>query len=155
MKLFLIRHADAIDLADDAARPLSELGWQQSVALGRRLGEREDFSPAVIWHSPLVRTRQTSEGLLEGLGRPVPLRLIEGLKPEDDPREIAAMVGAEALDLVIIGHEPHLGILGGLLAYGKEGPSLIFRKSCGYVFNRRAAGPSPWKISDAIGPGLP
>ena len=85
----------------------------------------------------------------------MPLRQVEELKPEDDPRVIASWVSAQAQDLAIIGHEPHLGILGGLLSYGKEGPSLLFRKACGYVFERAAGETGHFRIVDKVGPDLP
>ena len=41
--------------------------------------------PREVWHSPLVRARETAEALSAQLGWKAPLRVMAGLQPEDDP----------------------------------------------------------------------
>jgi 2,3-bisphosphoglycerate-dependent phosphoglycerate mutase len=71
----------------DEAVPLSQWGREQAVDAGRFLREELAQSDHArrklkVIHSPFLRTRQTTEGLLEGLGR-------EGLQAEpcDNMRE--------------------------------------------------------------------
>ena len=64
MKLYFLRHAEALDGADDAARPLSPHGRKQAACIAEFLkAAGVEFDAA--YSSPLVRARQTSEIVLE------------------------------------------------------------------------------------------
>ena len=58
--LFLIRHADALDGDIDAERPLSPKGLKQVRHLARFLKESASVEVREVWHSPLVRARETA-----------------------------------------------------------------------------------------------
>ena len=152
MKLFLIRHAAALDLDDDDLRPLSPQGRRQSVTLGRALAERGEFHPPQLWHSPLLRAVETAELLLEGLGRRIPLTQIQGIRPEDDPGMILPRLREATADLAIVGHNPYLGYLGGMLV-DPRGEPLLFQKACGYVLE--PAGGQRWSIIGQLAPLSP
>ncbi|HSH93553.1 MAG TPA: phosphohistidine phosphatase SixA [Roseimicrobium sp.] len=64
MRLYFLRHADAVPGEPDEGRPLSELGIDQSRALGRFLRESHIAFDAA-YSSPLVRARDTAERVLE------------------------------------------------------------------------------------------
>jgi 8-oxo-dGTP diphosphatase len=70
--VLLVRHAKAGSrekwTGDDAVRPLTAAGWRQAEAL-RALLPR--FGPQRVHSAPLVRCRQTVEGLAADLGVPV------------------------------------------------------------------------------------
>src|SRR2546425_13194049 len=67
MKLYFLRHADALDGADDAARPLSARGQKQAAEIGRFLKHAGvEFDAA--YTSPLVRAKQTVEIVLKVCG---------------------------------------------------------------------------------------
>jgi phosphohistidine phosphatase len=114
MDLFLIRHADAAPLGeggvqDDAERPLTDAGRAQCKALAaalQRVGVRFDC----VATSPLLRARQTAEGLLEDWPAPLPeLAECEALAPGVKARKLARYLmkkGAGAIALV--GHMPDL-----------------------------------------------
>ncbi len=152
MKVFLIRHADALDHADDELRPLSPLGHGQAATLGLVLRLRDDFSPAEIWHSSLVRARETAELIVESLGRAVALREMRGLKPEDDPRAMASRLACLTSDLAVVGHEPFLGLLGGILVDGRPGRALLFRKASGYVLEPKGPDDPKWDVRATLEP---
>ena len=67
MTVFLIRHAKAEDASPDAARRLTTAGRSHARALGKFLGRSEAFAPAVLWHSTLVRARETAELVAAGV----------------------------------------------------------------------------------------
>ena len=67
MKLYLLRHADALEGGDDAARPLSALGKTQTREVARLLN-RAGIEFDAAYSSPLVRARQTAEIVLETCG---------------------------------------------------------------------------------------
>ncbi len=140
MKLYLVRHAHAVDETENLLRPLSAKGHAQMDALCTALrGERKDFSPDVLWHSPLVRARETAELLAKHLHLPAPLREVPGITPDDDPRDIAPKLTTLTETIAIVGHEPHLGMLAGLLINGSVLDSQPFRKGEVRLFEKSGA----------------
>jgi phosphohistidine phosphatase len=67
MRLYFLRHAEALDDPDDAIRPLSSHGKEQSREIGRFLKNAGvEFDAA--YTSPLVRAVQTAEIVLDACG---------------------------------------------------------------------------------------
>lgn len=130
MLVYLIRHAHAVDASEDPARPLSGRGREQVRALGASFKRSGVFQPAEIWHSPLVRSRETAERLVKRLRLTVPLTQVAGLEPEDDPRATAPRIHGASGPLAIVGHEPHLSALASLLIAGKPAPPVFMMKKC-------------------------
>ncbi len=130
MLLYLIRHAHALDGGSDAARPLSKRGRAQVRALAGVVRRQENFQPAALWHSPLVRARQTAGLLARRAKLPVPLHRVSGLTPDDDPRVIARRLNRLRRDVAIVGHEPHLSALASLLVTGEAEPPVFVLKKC-------------------------
>lgn len=126
--LYLIRHADAVDLHPDEARPLSDRGRAQVKALAKFLGNSGAFEAEEIWHSSLVRARETAELLVKGLQFPGVCREVDGLRPEDDPHEIARRVGKLDRAVALVGHEPFMSALASLLVTGKTYPIAFLMK---------------------------
>jgi phosphohistidine phosphatase len=93
------------------------------------------FVPAHVWHSPLARAQETAELLLVGLASEAALVETSGLLPENDPTEIASRLDsiATAINVAIVGHQPHLGALATLLLRGKPGPDLLDFKKGGVL----------------------
>ncbi len=120
--LYLIRHTDAVDLEPDAARPLSAEGRDQVKRVAAFLRGCGEPPPQEIWHSPLVRARETAAGLATYLGWKAPLQAVAGLQPEDDPRRLVARLNAVEHGLAVIGHNPHLTTLATLLVTGRDSP---------------------------------
>jgi phosphohistidine phosphatase len=124
--IFLMRHADAVSDEVDAARPLSTRGREQVAKVCSLLGPVPEFKPVEIWHSPLVRSRETATLLAAGLGLNVPLLLKPGLEPDDDPSRIAAQLANETRKIAIVGHEPHLGVLASIMVHGPQRPGVFY-----------------------------
>jgi phosphohistidine phosphatase len=131
--IYLIRHADAIDLADDAARPLSPKGREQVAALSRFLAPSEAFQPAALWHSPLVRARETAELLKRGLKLHTPLTDHVELIPEAVPEAIVNKLGRVRDAVALVGHEPHLSSLASLLVTGQTHPMAFVVKKASVI----------------------
>lgn len=150
--LYLIRHADAVDLHPDEARPLSERGREQVKALAKFLERTDAFSPEEIWHSPLVRARETAELLAKHLKFAGPLRETAGLRPEDDPREIARKLAKLDHAVAVVGHEPHLSALASLLVAGATQPvAFVMKKGATLALERDE---TRWLVRWHIAPGL-
>lgn len=150
--LYLVRHAHAVDAEENLARPLSKRGEQQVVALAAFLGRSGLFQPAELWHSSLVRSRQTAVLLAARLHLAAPLRLMPDLEPEDDPRAVARRIKASTHPLAIVGHEPHLSALASLLVADRMDASLFVMKKCA-VLALEGAGPH-WRVRWHLAPDL-
>jgi len=126
-ELIILRHAIALDRDEaaalglsDAERPLTEKGQRRMsrIAAGiERLTER----PALILSSPLLRARQTAE-ILASHCSPCAVDIIEELSPEAPLRGLVKMLQQQQLagPLVVVGHEPDLSALTGLLLCNRE-----------------------------------
>ena len=126
MNLYLIRHAEAVPLGEsgiteDAARPLTATGQAQVKSLASGL-KHQGIYPTVVLASPLLRSRQTAEGLVAEFAAPAPeVRICEDLAPGGKRRRISRCVkdlGAESVALV--GHEPDLSELAAWLIGSKK-----------------------------------
>jgi 2,3-bisphosphoglycerate-dependent phosphoglycerate mutase len=80
---------ERIDLeARDVDIPLSDLGREQSEALGRWMAE-QPRTPTVVWTSPYLRARQTTDAALSAAGLDLPVVVDERLRE----REFGALDG--------------------------------------------------------------
>ena len=153
--LYLIRHTDAIDLEPDGARPLSAEGHEQvrrMAAFWRTCGEAP---PREVWHSPLVRARETAAGLATLLGWKAPLQAVAGLQPEDDPTRLIPRLNAVEHSLAVIGHNPHLTTLATLLVTGRETPpAFTVRKGAMIALEFSGSASRGWVVQWQIDPGL-
>lgn len=138
MHLYLIRHAHAIDLAPDHARPLSARGEDQVRVLARFLRRSESFDAEEIWHSTLRRAHETAKLLVEGIRREMPCREVTGLAPEDDPAAFAPTLLVCKRPVAVVGHEPHLSALASLLVRGEVSPPVFAMKKGAVLALERA-----------------
>jgi phosphohistidine phosphatase len=124
--IFLMRHADALSDEVDPVRPLSPKGRDQVARVCTALRKHPAFKPAEIWHSSLERSRETAELLADGLKLEAPRTLRRGIEPEDDPARVAAVLEAAKGDVLVVGHEPHLGVLASLMVHGPDRTGIFF-----------------------------
>ncbi|MEN9575060.1 MAG: phosphohistidine phosphatase SixA [Verrucomicrobiota bacterium] len=111
MKLYFLRHADALAGVDDAQRPLSSTGREQARELARCL-RRSGVIFDLAFTSPLVRAQQTLAIVLDITNEKQPLL----------PQETPALLNATDADafadwlaqlpdaghVLLVGHEPTL-----------------------------------------------
>ena len=109
MRCCFLRHADALEGVDDAARPLSPAGEKDARKLGRFL-ERAGIAFDAAHASPLVRARQTAEIVLAetNSSRPVKLKLADALLNEADDFADWLERLPEAQHVLLVGHAPSL-----------------------------------------------
>lgn len=153
MKLHLVRHAHAVSDAEDPARPLSPKGRVAALAMGRWLRDHAAADLTEVWHSPLVRARETAELLAEGAHLKVRLREAAGLLPEDEVAAMAIALGRHGDSVMIVGHEPHLGILTARLLGIDEGGGVEFKKGAVLCLERILRG-APWTLLWHVNPRL-
>ena len=117
MLFYLLRHAAAEDDApSDAARDLTTAGQAQAQAVGDFCA-RKHIRPALILTSPYRRTVQTAEAVAGALGLENVVQeerfLSSGVEPETALAELQAFGWAQSL--LVVGHQPDLGLLAGTL----------------------------------------
>jgi phosphohistidine phosphatase len=108
VRLYFLRHADALAGADDAARSLSPRGWKQARRLGRFLEEAGVVFDAG-YSSPLVRACETAEVVLNCCGASQ-LKKVDVLANEASPKRFEAWLRAlpEVEHVLLVGHAPTL-----------------------------------------------
>ena len=123
MRLILFRHGEAEPAAPDghdASRRLVAKGIAQNAAVARAIA-RTGLRPRLIIHSPLVRARETAEGIAPILepksGVVEDPRLACGARWKD-VRDLAAECAAGKL--VLVGHNPDFTEIAEALIGGGE-----------------------------------
>lgn len=112
MRLYFLRHADALDGMNDAIRPLSPKGHQQCRAIARFL-VRAGIVLDAAYSSPLVRAHETAERVLEeGTGlKPAAIQdvdvLLNGASAQRFQAWLRNLSGVK--DVLLTGHAPSLG----------------------------------------------
>jgi phosphohistidine phosphatase len=125
-ELYLIRHADAIEvgqngIAEDAERPLSDQGREQAGRLGRALAARGITAPRIV-ASPLRRAVETAEIVRQQWPEPVPeLSVCEFLAPGGKRRRLTKQLCDMGCPvLLVVGHEPGLSRYAAWLIGGRK-----------------------------------
>jgi phosphohistidine phosphatase len=121
MRLYVIRHAEAVaqghdGIERDEDRPLTEAGQEQSRRVAKAL-RAQGVSLDKLFTSPLLRARQTAEGMLAELGNAAPvLEETEALTPGTKKKKlIRELLGAGGEAVGVVGHNPDLSELVGWL----------------------------------------
>ncbi len=159
MNLYIVRHAEAVPLGSggattDADRPLTPEGLHQSDLLGRLL-KNLALHPAAVLTSPLLRCRQTAEGILRHLNPPPNLIECDALAPGGTAKKLArALLRQEGDALILVGHQPDLTrhtawLLGSKKAevdYAKGAAALIICDGS----PRKGAGSLRWLVTPKV-----
>lgn len=142
MLVYLVRHAVAAELSadgprTDADRPLTEEGIERFREAARCYANLM-VEPDRIVSSPLLRAKQTADLLVEALGFPGALEESEHLVYSAAPTRAVGVLQAELManseSIVLVGHEPHLGTLLGLLLSGSDrAPMPLSKGMCAAV----------------------
>jgi len=121
MDLWLLRHAMAEERSSsgrDEDRELTADGVKRARAVARGLAAM-DPGIGLILTSPYTRARQTAAPAAEALGLERKVRPSRTLEPDRAPEEVLTeLEGQEAEGILLVGHQPHLGILLGYLVAG-------------------------------------
>lgn len=143
MRLYIVRHAKAADLplatqlcgpfrpcgstaSQDFDRPLTDRGRFQAQFLGRWI-KVADRKPTLILASAAVRTQETAAYLRDAAG--CEMRTVGQLaldRPVSDALELIQAF-ANIKELMLVGHNPQLGELLGVLACGLPPQQLTMR----------------------------
>jgi phosphohistidine phosphatase len=132
--VWLLRHGIAEDpssRATDDVRALTPEGTRRLERAGRTWA-RTIHGVDVVYASPLLRAQQTARIFAEAVADSMEIETLPELKPSARPllalERIQADLQAGRSAIAMVGHEPHLGCLLGLLLTGNERTSLPFKK---------------------------
>jgi phosphohistidine phosphatase len=131
MDLWLLRHAAAQDVSPsgrDDERALTSEGAARAAAVARGLAV---LAPTieVVLSSPYRRARQTAEAAARALGVEGVVES-SGLEPGRAASEIVRQLSVSPWNRVLlVGHEPLLGSVIGLVVLGDEGRGVPLRKA--------------------------
>jgi phosphohistidine phosphatase len=113
VKLYLVRHAEAIEMSGtmpDASRYLTTKGRLAFRKIARQVREA-GIAPGILFTSPLLRAVQTAEILSERLKHEGPVIVARELSPGFDLQALRSLLLGEGspAEAAFVGHEPDLG----------------------------------------------
>ena len=128
MKIVFIRHAEAIERTEsigDEGRYLTPEGRYQFRKTAKTM-RNEGLDPNLILTSPYLRAVQTADILAEKISYVGSLMTVEELEPGFDLEMLKKLVTSykSVKELVLVGHEPDLGIIISSLISLPEGLTL-------------------------------
>ena len=156
MKLYLVRHGDAVPKDKDSQRPLSESGAdvvRRVTSFLRSSGLKVDE----VRHSTKLRARQTAEIIVEGLVSSTPrtpLQEVSNLEPLAEVGELANELGGGTADLMLVGHLPHLNLLASRLTCGDEHREVFEFPAGGVLCLEHRAESADWVVQWLLAPAL-
>ena len=153
MKLYLVRHGDAVSKEKDSQRPLSESGAdvvRRVASFLRSSGLKVDE----VRHSTKLRARQTAEIIVEGSASSTPLREVSNLEPLAEVAELANELSGGTADLMLVGHLPHLNLLASRLTCGDEHREVFEFPAGGVLCLKRRAESADWVVQWLLAPAL-
>lgn len=112
MQLLAVRHAIAQERRaglPDEARALTRRGRRRMERAARGLALVSP-RPDVLGTSPLLRARQTADIVAARL-RPRSVAPLRELEPSAEPEAFASWLRRRRGPVVVVGHEPHLGLV--------------------------------------------
>ncbi|MFN4258720.1 MAG: phosphohistidine phosphatase SixA [Gemmataceae bacterium] len=158
MDLYLIRHAEAVDLGEqgieqDEDRPLTDVGLAQAQLVAKCLQNLNIQLDAVLT-SPYLRARQTAETILQYWSEPLPkLVECEDLAIGGKRRKIARVTtkqGGESVALV--GHEPDISSLAAWLIGSAKAQIRFAKAGIAYIrcsLPAKGTGTLMWLVTPA------
>ncbi len=147
MNLILWRHAEAEDGCDDMARKLTSRGHKQAQLTARWLNKHAPADLRVLV-SPAKRARQTADALERKYD------IVPGLAPGASPESILESVGwpQTGASVLVVGHQPTLGAVVGLLLAGVSGPWTVRKSGLWWLARRERDDDSQVVVRAVINP---
>lgn len=125
MDFYLVRHGEAFPETQDPRRPLTPAG-RANVERLARLAAARPIRASAIFHSGILRARQTAEILGTQLAPDIQVQQISGLMPGDDPAIAAAELETAQDSIILVGHLPHMNRLAALLTNGDSDRGVVY-----------------------------
>lgn len=124
MKLYLVRHGEAVPSEVDPACPLSERGRAEVERMAGFMRQAR-IGVARVIHSGRLRAQQTAEILAAQVAPDATLETCDLLAPGAPPQRFALEVARLDSDALVVGHLPFLAKLVALLVTGEEDRTIV------------------------------
>jgi phosphohistidine phosphatase len=161
MRLYLLRHADAVPAKKESQRKLSPKGIESINRLTAFLAKTEALEIDEIRHSPLTMARQTAKHFKKMAGLKAKLREVPLMEPFDDFRILGDIVNTADRNLLLVGHQPNLGMLASYLLNQEYQSNLFNLKKSGLLCLERpveqeekVGWKSIWQLNWSLDPRL-
>jgi phosphohistidine phosphatase len=133
LTLYILRHAEAAaNQKDDKARKLTARGRAQADAVGHALKEGAMPPPVLAIHSHAMRVRETLTRVRQSLPA-LTAREVPDIynAAAEELYNIIRLQGGEATPLMLVGHNPGVSVLAGMLCGAGE-PEIFQRMLAGF-----------------------
>lgn len=148
MKVYLVRHGEALSPEINPEKPLSPQGRGEIERIAKFLA-RKSFPLFTILHSQKLRAKETAEILGEHLEPELALEEHFHLGPNDEIEPILQRIEAEERPMMVVGHLPFLEKLLAQLIVADEHPHLVeFRQGTTVCLEKTDGG---WTIDWVVG----
>lgn len=135
MNIYILRHGLAVErgtagFKKDSDRPLTPKGKQRLWRIAEAMEAMELQFDAIL-SSPYLRAMQTAEIIAEAFELRRKLTFANALVPGGNPRLLIAHINKlepAPKNLLLVGHEPYLGKLIGMLAAGNTSMAVDLKK---------------------------
>ncbi len=153
MYLYLAQHAEAKSKDEDPERHLSDKGKIDIEKVATFVARHVAFKVDRIIHSGKIRARQTAEILAKHLNPPAGVSVAEGLDPLADLSIWANKLADEKVDIMLVGHLPHLDKLVARLICRDENKSVVAFQMGGIVCLERDDS-GDWRVRWMVTPKM-
>ncbi len=137
MYLYLVQHAEAKSKQEDPERSLSEKGIDQISRVAAYVAKHTAMKLHHIIHSGKARAQQTAEILAKALPPADDLGISSNLAPMAAPSLWADRLVDMHLDVMLVGHLPHLSKLASFLVCQDENQTVVDFQNAGVVCLQR------------------
>jgi phosphohistidine phosphatase len=146
MDLYLFRHGISVEPdhwpGDDPSRPLTEMGRLQTRDVIQLLHSQRKIHPNEIWSSPWLRAGQTAQIASEELN--LALKLTPALGSGQNLLKTLPLQHGDPThwpsSLMLVGHQPDLGILVSQLTTSLQGGNALGRAGMAFLRGNFRAG---------------
>ena len=130
MNLFLFRHAEAEERSStgkDADRILTRKGRDAARVVASALSRLDQID--AIWHSPMARAKETASFAAKEFSK-ASVWETPSLLPDASPGQVLDEIShRQPGEVLLVGHQPHLGLLLSLCVAGNDGSKIPMRKA--------------------------
>jgi len=150
MKLYLVRHGEAVSEQSDFKRPLSPRG-REEVKKVAGLVKDKALAVKAIYHSGKKRAEETAKIIQSVLNLQCPFLAKDSLSPNDPVDKIYQEIIKMTEDSLIVGHMPFLSRLTSKLVLGTEAKEIVGFKT-GTMVALEKIGDKKWQVLFSVSP---
>ncbi|MDH4185320.1 MAG: phosphohistidine phosphatase SixA [Nitrospinota bacterium] len=152
MRLYLARHGEALPKHIDPQAPLSDTGrWEAETIAGFLADSHVRYE--AIFHSGKTRARQTAEIFAQTAAEGPKPEQLDSIDPMDPPEHLLPTIAGWRQNTLVVGHNPFMGHLLGLLLGGHGAPALAEFSTCSVACLQRGSA-GVWTLRWMVSPEL-